>query len=122
MPRLFRVIVPVFDIDTAQRFYEAILDLEGKRVSPERHYFDCEGTILACFDPTRFHEHEHAPNPETIYLAVDDLEAALARCEAAGAEITAGIEPKSWGETSFYFRDPFGNELCFVARDTMFTG
>ena len=27
-----------------------------------------------------------------------------------------------WGERSFYVRDPFGNPLCFVDADTLFTG
>lgn len=122
MPHLFRVLIPVSDIDAAQLFYEAVLDAKGQRVSPERHYFDCEGVIFALYDPTRFNEHAFSPNPENVYLAVDDLAAALARCEAAGAEITVGIEDKDWGETSFYFRDPYGNELCFVDRTTLFTG
>ena len=47
--RLFRVILPVSDIDRAARFYGAVLGLEGVRVSNGRHYFDCGGTILACF-------------------------------------------------------------------------
>lgn len=122
MTHLYRVIVPVSDIDKAQKFYETVLDIEGKRVSPERHYFNCEGTILAVYDPTHFDEHAFTANPENIYLAVDDLEASLARCEAAGAVITVGIEPKPWGETSFYFNDPFGNEICFVDRATIFVG
>ena len=49
--RLFRVIVPVSDIDAAARFYEELLGLPGKRVSSGRHYIDCEGTILALFSP-----------------------------------------------------------------------
>jgi extradiol dioxygenase family protein len=46
MPRLFRVIVPVSDIERAAHFYGALLGDVGQRVSPGRHYFDCEGTIL----------------------------------------------------------------------------
>lgn len=51
MPHLFRVIVPVSDTHRAAAFYGAVLDDVGQRVSPGRHYFDCEGTILACYDP-----------------------------------------------------------------------
>ena len=50
-PKLFRVILPVSDIGRATKFYQAVLDQEGMRVSDGRHYFDCGGTILACFDP-----------------------------------------------------------------------
>ena len=49
--RLYRVILPVDDIDRADRFYTELLGLAGERVSPGRHYFDCGGTILACYDP-----------------------------------------------------------------------
>lgn len=123
MARLFRVIVPVPDIEEAQKFYSRLLGEDGRRVSPERHYFDCEGTILACFDPTMFDEKPNAsPNPEHIYLAVDDLEVMFDRCSEAGAKIVEGIDHRPWGETSFYVEDPFGNQLCFVARETMFTG
>ncbi len=49
-PKLFRVILPVSDLDRAVTFYRAILGIPGQRVSDGRHYFDCDGTILACFD------------------------------------------------------------------------
>ena len=32
------------------------------------------------------------------------------------------IAKRPWGEESFYASDPFGNPLCFVRRDTEFTG
>ena len=51
--RLFRVIQPVDDIELAARFYAQLLGFAGERVSPGRHYFDCGGTILACYDPVR---------------------------------------------------------------------
>ena len=49
--RLYRVILPVRDIERAVQFYGKLLGLAGQRVSPGRHYFDCGGTILACYDP-----------------------------------------------------------------------
>lgn len=70
MTRLFRVLVPVSDIDAAQQFYEAVLGCSGQRVSPGRHYFDCEGTILACFDPQSDGDaYDARPNPEPLYLS-----------------------------------------------------
>ena len=32
------------------------------------------------------------------------------------------IARRPWGEESFYASDPFGNGLCFVSRDSVFTG
>ncbi len=133
MAKLYRVIIPVADIERAATFYGSILEAAGRRVSPGRHYFDCEGTLLACFDPKADGDRRAAhPNPEHIYLAVDDLEACFARCEAAGAEFDPGrlasggklgeIRTRPWGERSFYVFDPFGNPVCFVDRATQFLG
>ena len=55
--RLFRVIVPVPDVDRAAEFYALLLGIAGERVVPTRHYFDCGGTILALVDPSG-HERE----------------------------------------------------------------
>jgi len=119
--RLFRVILQVSDIEAAARFYGALLRMPGRRVSPGRHYFDCGGTILACFDPRadgdRF---EARPNPDNVYLAVDDLEAVHARAEALGAVFVDGIRRRPWGERSFYLKDPFGNPVSFVDAETTF--
>jgi len=32
------------------------------------------------------------------------------------------IETRPWGERSFYMKDLFGNPLCFVDEQTVFTG
>ena len=123
-PKLFRVLLPVSDIDAAARFYEHVLALRGERVSPGRHYLDCDGTILACFDPRADGDDFDArPNLEHVYFAVDDLEATFARCREARPERQDdGIETQPWGERSFYARDPFGNPVCFVDRSTVFLG
>jgi len=63
-----------------------------------------------------------SPNPENIYIAVDNLQFSYEKCVNAGAKITADIQSYPWGETSFYFDDPFGNQMCFVDRETMFVG
>lgn len=130
--KLFRVIVPVSDIEQATRFYARVLGVPGTRVSAGRHYFDCGGTILACFDPQADGDDDQAqPNPEWIYFAVDDLQATWEACQQAGAVFQPGevhgapagaIALRPWGERSFYARDPFGNPICFVDRDTLFTG
>lgn len=133
MPKLFRVVAPVTDIEKARRFYEAVLGAKGHLVSPGRLYFDCEGTILACLDPRRDQEgYDARPNPEHHYFAVDDLEACYAAVPRAGGALSAEgdefhgpfgkIQVRPWGERSFYADDLFGNPLCFVDRRTLFTG
>ena len=130
--RLFRVILPVRDIERAAQFYSAVLDSPGVRVSPGRHYFDCGGTILACFDPNADGDgYEPAPNPEWLYFAVEDVEGTRRALVAAGGKLSdeqvhgapAGeTVTRPWGERSFYAFDPFGNRLCFVDESTVFTG
>ena len=72
-PHVFRVILPVRNIEQATRFYAKVLGIEGKRVSSGRHYFDCGGTILACFDPRADgDEFEAQPNVGHIYFSVDE--------------------------------------------------
>jgi len=121
--KLFRVILPVNSVEKAAGFYAAVLEMEGERVSPGRHYFACEGTILACYDAAADGDPPGAgPNPEHVYFAVDDLEGCLRRCRDAGCRrLDATIETRPWGERSFYAEDPFGNKICFVDRPTMFT-
>lgn len=123
MARLYRVILPVPAIDQASAFYSAVFQQTGRRVSPGRHYFDCEGVILACFDPRADGDPWDAvANPDHIYFAVQDLEACHARVSATGSAHLGPIETQPWGERSFYCTDPFGNKLCFVDERTVFTG
>lgn len=133
MPHLFRVILPVQDIERAAAFYAAVLGTPGRRVSPGRHYFECEGTILACFDPRADGDDYTArPNSEPLYFAVQDLSSTYEACRRAGAVFSEGSPPgvgplgqivrRPWGEESFYLHDPFGNPLCFVARGSEFSG
>lgn len=130
--KLFRIILPVSDINVAGAFYEKVLGIPGQRVSDGRHYFNCGGVILACFDPRADGDgYDVKPMPEWLYFSVDDIEAVYSACQAAGATLAPGdvhgdpagkIAKRPWGERSFYVHDPFGNKLCFVDSGTVFTG
>jgi predicted enzyme related to lactoylglutathione lyase len=123
IPGLFRVILPVNDIEKAHKFYSKLLNMEGKRVSTGRHYFQCGGTILACFDPKRDgDDFELPPNPDHIYFSVKNLHDVLRRAQELGAMISDGIAKRPWGEISFYLKDPFGNKISFVQEETVFRG
>jgi len=125
-PRLYRVILPVADIEQATIFYNAVLGISGQRVSPGRHYFNCGGIILSCYDPIadgdgklgewNFHPLQY------IYFAVSDLEATKLRVQSAGGIIDGDIKKMPWGERMFYARDPFGSRISFVDERTLFTG
>jgi catechol 2,3-dioxygenase-like lactoylglutathione lyase family enzyme len=122
--KLFRVILPVASIETAAAFYEKVLGVTGARVSGGRHYFQCGGTILACFSPREDGDAFDLPaNPDHLYFSIDDLEAAFLRCQQAGCKhLDDQIQTRPWGERSFYAEDPFGNKICFVDELTVFTG
>jgi catechol 2,3-dioxygenase-like lactoylglutathione lyase family enzyme len=130
--RLYRVIVPVDDVEAAAHFYGTLFGQPGARVSPGRHYFECGGVTLAVFSPKADGDDRHPrPNGDHLYFAVDDLEEFHRRAKRLGAlstEVGDGqlpmgeIATRPWGERSFYLADPFGNPLCFVDSLTLFTG
>ncbi len=126
VPHLYRVILPVSDIDLAAKFYGYVFQVDGQRVSPGRHYFDCNGVILACYDPSAdgddvgqgwmHHENQY------LYFSVSDLAAVRNRIEDAGGHNLTEIELMPWGERMFYALDPLGSRLSFVDATTLFTG
>ena len=130
--RLYRVILPVDSLDDAVRFYAALLDDAGMRISPGRHYFRCGEVTLAVYDPAADGDaRTPRPNFDHVYFAVDDLETVFARAERLGTlstEVGDGNLPmgeiarRPWGERSFYLHDPFGNPLCVVDAASIFTG
>jgi catechol 2,3-dioxygenase-like lactoylglutathione lyase family enzyme len=130
--RLYRVILPVGDLESARRFYATLLEQAGVRVSPGRHYFTCGDVTLALYNPKADgDENNPRPNFDHLYFAVEDLDAVYMRAEQLGGlstEIGDGglpmgqIARRPWGERSFYLQDPFGNPLCFVDSTTVFTG
>ena len=131
--KVFRLLVPVSNIEAATEFYGSVFRQAGERVSAGRHYFNCDGVTVACFDPVADgDDYSASPFSEPIYFSVDDLDAVLERVAAAGGAfsqesipgvgVLGKIENRPWGERSFYMSDPFGNPLCFVSSDTVFSG
>jgi len=129
--RIYRVILPVADLERAVDFYRQLLADAGTRISPGRHYFDCGGIILAVYSPMADGDRtEPRPNFEHIYFAVTNLDEMFGRAQRAGGLSTetgdgklpmGAIAKRPWGERSFYMHDPFGNPLCFVDERTLFT-
>lgn len=129
-PKLFRIALQVGDLDQASAFYSRLLDDPGRRIPRgSRHYFDCGPVILALIDVTAG-QLEPQPIPDYVYLAVSDLDQIYERAKAMnclakedvhGADAGA-IVKRPWGERSFYVDDPWGNGLCFVDEETLFTG
>ena len=130
---LYRIILQVDDLDKAETFYGELLGDRGRRIPyASRHYIDCGPVILALVDVTGENTtgQQPKPLPDFIYFSVDDLEAFHARATGLGClssedvhgDSAGEIVKRPWGERSFYAHDPWGNGLCFVDEDTLFTG
>lgn len=124
-PSIFRIFVPVSDLEKAVGFYKRLFDSEGRNIPrASRHYFDCGPVILAIV------ENSGAAIADHLYFAVPNLEAVFTRAKELGCleqtdihgESAFEIIKRPWGERSFYARDPDGNGLCFVDETTLFTG
>ncbi len=131
-PTLYRIILQVDNLDKAEEFYGTLLGDRGRRIPrASRHYIDCGPVILALVDVAgEGPELKPTPLPDYIYFAVDDLEATHARArglnclstEDVHGDSAGDIVTRPWGERSFYAHDPWGNGLCFVDENTLFTG
>jgi predicted enzyme related to lactoylglutathione lyase len=127
-PKVFRIMVEVADLDAAGRFYAELLDTPGQRHPGARHYFECGGVILAVLDVSQGGMRPR-PTPQSIYFAVDDIDAVHTRAKALDAlapfqvhgQPAGDVLERPWGECSFYVTDPWGNELCFVQEGTLYT-
>lgn len=128
-PKLFRVMLQVADLAKAVEFYSNLLAIEGRTLRGSRAYFDCGPVMLAILDPT---PGGIVPKPcvEYLYFAVSDLETVHSRARELGClsrdrvhdESAGDIVVRPWGERSFYAEDPWGNGLCFVDENSLYTG
>jgi catechol 2,3-dioxygenase-like lactoylglutathione lyase family enzyme len=133
-PRVFRIVLPVDDLAVAGAFWSALLELPLDDAIPSRHYLATDGAVVVLVD-----EHEHdtfhglaprafRPNPDVVYFAVADLDAAYARAVKLGMRpigddhLGEGIAQRPWGERSFYGRDPAGNPFCVADESNLYLG
>ena len=132
-PPLYRIILQVDNLDKAEEFYGKLLGDRGRRIPRgSRHYIDCGPVILALVDVNGegIPGLEPKPLPDNIYFAVSDVEAVYQRAqelqclstEDVHGESAGDLVKRPWGERSFYAHDPWGNGLCFVDENTLFTG
>jgi predicted enzyme related to lactoylglutathione lyase len=118
---LHRLLLPVRDIEAASTFYGEVFGEPGERVAVNRHYFDGGGVVVGLRDPMQ--DAAIVPLSEIVYFSTDEpLEAVRDRWTGAGGALDQDIQTYDWGETSFYGRDPWGNQLCFIAAGTEFSG
>jgi predicted enzyme related to lactoylglutathione lyase len=131
-PRIFRVLLPAKNLTRSRRFYESLFAIRGRKVAAGRYYFDLGPVLLGILDYSSSKARPRPPT-EAIYFATGDLEGVHRRARRLGC-LSPGLlhhDPSNplgeivirpWGERSFYVDDPSGNTLCFVDRQTLFTG
>ncbi|HEY0973721.1 MAG TPA: VOC family protein [Solimonas sp.] len=116
--------IDVDDLDKARRFYEAAFGLRvGRRfgdvglemlgaAAPIYLLMKCAGTAAAptCSQTRNFDRHW---TPVHLDFVVDDIDAAVARALAAGAQLEKPVSTSAWGKLAL-LADPFGHGFCFV--------
>ena len=104
--QLQAVVVNAADPPALARFWGDLLGVGV--VSSDDEWAQLEGTLAFQRDPSP----KTGPNRLHVDVRVDDLAAATARVEAAGAQAVSEVQGGS--EPWRVFRDPEGNEFCLV--------
>ena len=123
--RLLLVILAVTDAARARRFYDAAFAWPVELEFPGGvSYRTAQGSGVMLYGREGFAGNTGvapaAPPAQgttatELYLHVDDLGAAIARLEAAGARLLSPRAPRSWGDDAAYYADPDGNVLALAA-------
>lgn len=119
MAKLYRVTIPVQDLERSAAFYGGLLGERGERVSEDWHYFTLGAVTLACRKaPWRQLKDAHG---EPLYLSTEmPLVQLQARArQHGGSDIDSEIRLLETGERGFALRDPDGNSLCIVEQATV---
>ncbi|CAN5267832.1 VOC family protein [soil metagenome] len=111
MARISYLELPVGDVAGAKAFYSAVFDWAFTDFGP-----DYASTMSGDSDLGLNGDASQATAQLLPVIAVEDLEAALARVTAAGGTITLPIFAFPGGRR-FHFRDPAGHELAAMQAD-----
>jgi predicted enzyme related to lactoylglutathione lyase len=117
--------VDVDDLEKAIDFYRAALGLTLK----QRLFDDTVAELTGASSPvfllkkdagtvaspvtTSARDYGRHWTPVHLDVVVDDLDASVARAEAAGARLEGDVQAYGWGRIAF-MADPFGHGFCLV--------
>jgi lactoylglutathione lyase len=114
------LMVFVADVAATVRFYEEAFGAERDHVDSDGSYGEVRVGEIRIGFVANWHAESHLPIPFqpnelarppagfSIYAEVADLDAALDRAKAAGAEVLIEPERKPWGQRQADVRDPNG--------------
>ena len=115
--------IDVDDLERAEAFYVAAFGLRPGRRFGE-HGVELLGATCAIYllaKPAGSSPADGAPprdygrhwTPVHLDVVVPDVEAAVARAEAAGAKLEAPVRSQAWGRLAL-MADPFGHGFCLI--------
>ena len=116
--------IDVNDLAAAERFYCAALDLKrGRRLgngavellgAPAAIYLlEKEKGTPASPAAAQLRDYARHWTPVHLDFAVEDLDVALARAQAAGARLERPVGTHNWGRIA-ELADPFGHGFCLI--------
>jgi predicted enzyme related to lactoylglutathione lyase len=116
--------IDVDDLQTAIRFYTQAFELRvGRRLGADIvELLGASAPIYLLAKPSgskpypgagTARSYERHWTPLHLDIAVDDLDAALARAVSVGAKPESAIETHVWGRIAF-LSDPFGHGFCLL--------
>jgi len=110
------MIVYVFStqLDELRRFYETATGIEGQPAGPNWVAFPLGSSKLAVH--RQLADAPQDPAPFRLDLLVNDLDEALSKFKAAGAELVQGIQDEAFGRSAI-LRDPEGREFTLVQEE-----
>ena len=127
LPRVVQVIVAVADLERSLAFYEQAFDWTRNDRIDFPNYVELlppDGGSLGLYEREGYAEtvgaepavvsNEHV-SPAYLYVRLEDVEAAVARIEAAGGRPLSPLRSRSWGERAAWFADPDGNVIAVAA-------
>jgi len=119
-------ILAVTDLERAKEFYQRAFGWKLRVDVPVFAQYDLpDGPDLGLYQRESFGVNtgqvpagvaEGAITGTELYFWTEDLPAAVARLEAAGARLLAEAEPKPWGDVAAYFADPDGNVIAVATH------
>jgi uncharacterized protein len=111
MPRINFVELPTSDLAASRRFFSDAFGMSFTDFGPT---YSC--TMSGDVDLGLQADPDEGTDEPLAFIAVDDLEQALAAVKKAGGTITKPVFAFPGGRR-FHFRDPSGNELAALKAD-----
>jgi len=117
--------IDVDDLDRAVAFYTRVLQLDvGRRLGPDVveliggaapiYLLRKASGSIAARSSTATRDYARHWTPLHLDLVVDDVDAAVARAQAAGAIVEDAARDHVWGRIA-HLADPFGHGFCVLA-------